>query len=203
MARTADPAVRIALIEVAAQRLATEGLDALSLRQVAAAVGTTTQAVYTHFGSKDDLVRAVVAEAFARLSAELGSVPHTDDPVADLADMALAYRRNAVANAHLYRVMFGLNPLALTDPAAHDHGQADPMGPSLDVGLDAFGTLVAGVARCVEAGAVAGDPALLALQVWGTAHGVVSLELAGFLGAAAEETFVAATTAVFLGLPRP
>jgi len=195
MARSPDPAVRVALIEAAARLLATDGLDALSIRKVATEVGSSTMAVYTHFGSKDDLVAAVVEEAFARLHAELVSVPQTDDPVTDLLGAAGAYRRNALANAHLYRVMFGLNPLTLTDPAVEEH-----RNNRRDVGLQAFGALVDGVARCVDAGALRGDPATLALQIWATAHGAMSLELAGFLGPDGKATFDAATTATFVGL---
>lgn len=206
MARSPDPAVRVALIEAAARLLATDGIDALSIRKVATEVGSSTMAVYTHFGSKDDLIAAVVAEAFARLQAEMVAVPHTDDPVTDLLGAAGAYRRNALANAHLYRVMFGLNPLALTDPAAEDlrpdgHHRLDHLD-HVAVGLDAFAALVDAVARCVEAGALQGDPANLALQIWATAHGAVSLELAGFLGPDAKATYDAATTATFLGLTR-
>lgn len=199
MPRVADPTVRAALIEAAAERLATEGLDALSLRKVAADVGTSTQAVYTHFGSKEDLVRAVVEEAFDRLHTEIAGVPETRDPIEDLAGVSLAYRRNALANAHLYRVMFGLNPLALTDPAAH---LTDPDTDQLETGLEAFGAMVAQAARCVEAGLLHGDPVQVALCMWSTAHGVVSLELAGFLGSPAEAqaTFERATRATFVGL---
>jgi AcrR family transcriptional regulator len=192
MARTADPAVRVVLIESAARLLANEGPDALSIRRVAGDVGTSTMAVYTHFGSKDDLVAEVVREAFARLGAELAAVPRTDDPLADLAGAGAAYRRNALANAHLYRVMFDLNPTALTDPSV---ALAHPEG---DEG--AFGALAAAVARCVDAGKLAGDPAKLALQIWATAHGVVSLELAGFLGRDGEAVFDDAATALLAGL---
>ncbi|HEX2577685.1 MAG TPA: WHG domain-containing protein, partial [Aquihabitans sp.] len=165
------------------------------IRRVAAAVGTSTMAVYTHFGSKDDLVLEVVREAFARLHARMREVPVTDDPVADLVGTAEAYRANALDNANLYRVMFGVNPLALVDPT-------DLAGTEA-VGLDAFEALVAVVARCVEAGVLAGDPGRLALQVWSTAHGAVSLELAGFLGDDGHRTYDAACAAVFAGLPRP
>ncbi|CAN5799260.1 TetR/AcrR family transcriptional regulator [soil metagenome] len=201
MARTPDPSVRVALIEAAARLLADGGAEALSIRRVAADVGTSTMAVYTHFGSKEDLVRAVVAEAFRRLHAELSSVPLTHDPVADLIGTAGAYRRNALANANLYRVMFSINPLQLTDPVA-EHAEL-PEARRLDIGLDAFGALVAAVARCVEAGALSGEAAPLALAIWASAHGAMALELAGFLGDDAEATFVRATTATFLGLPRP
>jgi len=200
MARTADPSVRTALIEAAARRLATDGLDGLSLRKVATDVGASTQAVYTHFGSKDDLVRAVVVEAFTRLETEIRSVPITHDPLVDLAGASVAYRRNALANAHLYRVMFSLNPLALTDPARHEISGSDD--DSVEIGLGAFQAMVEQSARCVEAGVLVGEPAQLALQIWATAHGVVSLELAGFLGAEAEAEAVyeAATGAMFAGL---
>ncbi len=201
MARTPDPAVRVALIEAAARLLSTDGLHALSIRKVAAEVGSSTMAVYTHFGAKDDLVAAVVQEAFARLHAELEAVPVTDDPAADLGAIAAAYRRNARANAHLYRVMFGLNPMALTDPAAELRAGGPPH--PFAVGLEAFGALVAGVARCVDAGLVVGDPGELALQVWATAHGAVSLELTGFLGPDGGPTYDAAVAATYRGLPRP
>ncbi len=191
--------MRRALIERAAELLADGGLAALSIRRLAADVGSSTMAVYTHFGGKDELVAAVVREAFDRLHAELTSVPRTDDPLADLVGTGTAYRRNALANADLYRVMFGLNPLALTDPGVEPPGRSQ-----LDVGLDAFGALVDAVARCVDAGLVEGDPARLALAVWATAHGAVSLELAGFLAPAdAAATFDLAVAATFVGLGRP
>ena len=200
MARTADPAIRTALIEAAAERMATDGLEALSLRRIAADVGTTTRAVYTHFGSKDELVRAVVVEAFARLEAEVSAVPVTDDPLADMAGTSQAYRRNALANANLYRVMFGLNPLGLRDP-----GGLGPIGPDderLDIGLAAFGVMVDQAARCVDAGVLHGDPTELALKLWSTSHGAICLELAGFLGDHGETIYRDATAATFAGLAR-
>lgn len=207
MARTADPAVRAALIDAAAARLAEGGADALSIRGVAADVGASSMAVYTHFGSKDDLLLAVVQESFRRLAAELGGVPVTDDPLHDLGAVADAYRHNAHRNANLYRVMFERNPLHLTSPVGRD---GDPTGtdarvePSdIAIGLEAFGFVEAAVARCIDAGLLPGDPAVVALQLWATAHGAVSLELAGFLGDDGETVYRAATAAVVAGLPDP
>ena len=195
MARTADPAVRLALLEAAARHLADDGLDALSIRGVAAAVGTSTMAVYTHFGSKDDLVAEVVREAFTRLNVELRSVPQSSSALDDLAAVGAAYRRNAVANPHLYRVMFGLNPLAFTDPSEQtEHSD--------DVALDAFGAMVQAVGRCIDDGHLSGSAGDLALQLWATAHGAVSLELAGFLGDHGEATFRDAVTNLFAGMAR-
>lgn len=193
MARSPDPAVRIALVEAAARILAEDGLDALSIRKVAATVDSSTMAVYTHFGSKDDLVAEVVLEAFTRLNDELRAVESTDDPVADLIAVGRAYRRTALSNPHLYRVMFGLNPLAFTDPSELEAGERD-------VALDAFDAMVSAVARCVDAGILLGEPRPVALELWATAHGAVSLELAGFLTAHAEATFDRALAHLFIGL---
>ena len=78
MARTADPAIRTALIEAAAERMATDGLDALSLRRIATDVGTTTRGrVHPLRVEGRAGPRAVVVEAFARLEAELDAPsPH-------------------------------------------------------------------------------------------------------------------------------
>jgi AcrR family transcriptional regulator len=146
--------------------LAEEGPAALTTRRLAAEVGASTTAVYTHFGSKEEIVRAICAEGFARLARRLARVRHTEDPVADCANLGWAYRRNALANPHLYAVMFG---------AAMPEFTANGM-PTLQV-------LVASVARCQEAGRFDGqDPWPHALTLWTAAHGVVALEQHGFFG---------------------
>src|SRR5699024_666898 len=204
------------LIERAAEILAEQGPDSLSIRRVAAAAGTSTMAVYTHFGSKADLVRAVVDRGFARLATELAAVPRTDDSIADFAHLGQAYRAMALDNAHLYRVMFSRNPLGFGDPShasGIDDGDADPHEA---IGLQAFGHLVSAVRRVLadrsmpdDRSTEAGAPGhgstsngsasnrstraeSLTLGIWGLVHGCVDLELAGFLddGAAAIEAVV-------------
>ena len=152
MARTPDPAVRIALIEAAAELLAEGGPDA------SASAGWppgrhSTMAVYTHFGSKDELVREVVKEAFARLHAELAAVARTDDPVADLAAAGDAYRRNALANAHLFRVMFSLQPAGSSPIPSGHQGPHDRRWASTR-----SAPWWTRSSRCVDAGLLAGDP---------------------------------------------
>jgi len=164
--RPADPKVRMALIETAAAMIAAEGPARLSLRKLATAVGTSTMAVYTHFGGMDELRREVRREGFARLYERVAAVPPTDDPVADLALVGQAYYANAVANPNLYRAMFMEGPIGPDDAG---------------IGRDAFDQLVEAVQRCVEAGRFAGDPTAMALQIWAMAHGVVALELAHML----------------------
>jgi len=165
--KIADPAVATTLIEVAAGVLATEGPRALTLRRLAAEAGTSTMAIYTHFGSMTALHRAIRREGFARLGAHLGAVEASRDPVADLALLGRAYFENGVTNPNLYRAMFV------------DHGRDDE---DAAIGLETFFVLVDGVQRCIDAGRIADhDAVALANHLWALTHGIVTLHLAGFL----------------------
>ncbi|MEU4426953.1 TetR/AcrR family transcriptional regulator [Actinoplanes sp. NPDC024001] len=158
-----DP--RAELVEAGARVLAEEGPRALSARSLARAAGTSTMAVYTHFGGMPAVVRAIIQEGFARLAAELATVPSTDDPVADCVALGLAYRRAAHREPHLYRAMFGFE-LTEEDRA---------------VGLSTLRVARDLMPRCIEAGRFqAADPWVLTRQAWCLVHGLVSLELAGF-----------------------
>src|SRR5688500_6656710 len=105
-------------LRAAAERLFEEGgPEALSVRAVARAVGTTTQAVYTLFGSRDALlVDALACRAFEILAAGLRDLPTTDDPTADLIEAGVGVFRQFVADhSALYRIAFqrvapGLEP---------------------------------------------------------------------------------------------
>ena len=162
--------VRRRLLEAAALLLAEDGPDALTARRLASAAKTSTMAVYTHFGGMPALVKEIVTEGFTRLDAHQASVPHTDDPVADLYDLAMAYRANALQNPHLYTVMFGAASLKGFQLTEDD----------LEIGRNTFGVLVGFVARAIESGQLRrDDPARVAAQVWTAMHGYVMLELAG------------------------
>lgn len=169
--RTSEPAVRERLLETAAELITEEGPAALSTRRLAQEVGTSTMAVYTHFGGLPQLVRAVVSEGFARLAEHLAAVPMTDDPLADLAELGVAYRANAHDNPHLYAVMFGSASL----------GGYRLTRDELAEGRYTFDMLVAGTQRVMDAGIwKAGDAEAVVGQLWCSLHGFVMLELAGY-----------------------
>src|SRR5688500_5596643 len=125
--RPADPAVRMALIEAGARMLAEHARP--TIRRLAAEVGTSTMAVYTHFGSMDQLLGEVRRAGFSRLAAHMATVPHTRDPVSDLALLGGAYCINAMTNPAMYRVMFLESTLDDADA---------------DVGVDTFMPVVQG-----------------------------------------------------------
>ncbi|AEG44004.1 TetR/AcrR family transcriptional regulator [Isoptericola variabilis] len=165
--RLHDAALRTRLLEVASHAVAAGGEGAVTVRSVAAAAGTSASAVYALFGSRDELVAAVSAEGFRRFAGHLAAVPRTEDPLADLRELGLAYRTSALADPHFYRVMFerAVPPAADAPPAVER--------PTFRVLRDAVARLLAGAPDDrVEAAAVA---------LWGLVHGLVSLELADLL----------------------
>ncbi|MCD4523904.1 TetR/AcrR family transcriptional regulator [Nocardioides sp. cx-173] len=171
MSENEQPDVRRRLLEQAAQLLGEEGPAALTTRRLAREAGTSTMAVYTHFGGMPALVRAVVAEGFRRLVARVAEVEPTDDPLDDLRRAAVAYRQHALADPQMYAVMFG--SASLGGYRLHDD--------ELDIGLAAFGQLVDLVRRAMAGGRLReDDPAAVAGQFWSALHGYVMLELSGF-----------------------
>lgn len=98
---------RVALRAAAERIVAEGGSGALSVRAVADEASTTTRAVYSVFGSKEGLVDALAQTAFEFLHTEIAELPETDDPVADLVDLAVkVFRRLALEHPALYRIAF-------------------------------------------------------------------------------------------------
>ncbi|MBD9328210.1 TetR/AcrR family transcriptional regulator, partial [Mycobacterium tuberculosis] len=103
---TSQTGVRDELLHAGVRLLDDHGPDALQTRKVAAAAGTSTMAVYTHFGGMRGLIAAIAEEGLRQFDVAL-TVPQTADPVADLLAIGTAYRRYAIERPHMYRLMFG------------------------------------------------------------------------------------------------
>src|SRR6516165_7728964 len=87
--REHDETTREALL-VAAEAIEEQGgTAALSVRAVADAIGTSTRAVYSTFGSKDGLLNALAQRSFELLRDSIGRLPETDDPTVDLVNAAV------------------------------------------------------------------------------------------------------------------
>ena len=162
-----DDALRIRLLDTAGALLTSKGPDALSLRRLAAAAGTSTSAVYALFGGNAWILRGLFIEAFTRFASHLDTVTPSDDPLADLLALGHAYRTSALADPHLYAVMFG-SPVPGFEPASEDYAHAEAT----------FIPLLDTVRRAVAAGLLRdADPHLIATALWANVHGLVSLEL--------------------------
>ena len=103
--REHDESTRQALLDAAEQQLSRG--EALSVRSVAEAVGTTTRAVYSLFGSMDGLNQALVARGFDEIRKRVEAVATTDDPALDLVRAGVqGFRSFAVEHPNLFRVGF-------------------------------------------------------------------------------------------------
>src|SRR5690349_20976719 len=90
------------LLEAAARLLSEEGVHEVSVRRLAQEAGTSTRAIYSLFGSKEGLLRAMfrrAADTFARIHA---AVPVQDDPLDELIPLGFAYRQSALEEPELY-----------------------------------------------------------------------------------------------------
>jgi AcrR family transcriptional regulator len=199
--------VRDDLLHAAVALLDGDGPDALQTRKVAGAAGTSTMAVYTHFGGMRGLIAEVAEEGLRQFDAAQ-TVPLSDDPVADLFVTGAAYRRYAIERPHMYRLMFG---------STSAHGINAPAGNVLRLTVaeierhhPSFAHVVRVVRRCMLAGRItvggADDDASVvatAAQFWASIHGFVMLELAGYYGAdgsAGAPVLVAMTTNLLVAL---
>lgn len=167
--RALDPAIRRAVTEAAIRVLGTEGRSALTTRRLAREANTSTTAVYTYFGSMDDVHRHVRRQAIGALLAALDVVGITDDPVADLARAAAVQVDQGHLHPAMYRIMFVDQPPDDTaDPAA--------------AVFERFADLVE---RCIRAGRFRPDEphhaAMWAGEVWTVGHGAVLSALTGLL----------------------
>jgi AcrR family transcriptional regulator len=142
---------RRALLDAAERMVEADGVDALSVRKVAEAVGTTTRAVYTIFGSKDGLLGALGAHAFELLGAAVDGLPVTDDPVADLvAAGAVAFRGFAIEHPALFRI--GVQRFSVPGDVAHAFiAAAQAALGSLHARIDRLGSARTGERTVAEA----------------------------------------------------
>lgn len=173
-------ALRQRLVDGAERMLAQYGADKLSLRQLAREAGTSTMGIYTLFGGKDGLMQALYAEGFARLYHHALSAENRDDPAAWLWQALFAYRRFALGNPALYRLCFGGEQRFV--PVARD-GRFGSLTVPDQGAYQSYKSLMDAMAEGQRAGQiVAGQSAdALAHLAWAIIHGLVSLELAGYV----------------------
>ena len=102
--------VRAAILAAAAERLAAEGADRLSLRAVARDVGMVSSAVYRYFASRDDLLTALIIDAYDSLGDHVeAQIESTggQPAAARWIDAASAIRNWALAHPHDYALIYG------------------------------------------------------------------------------------------------
>lgn len=163
-----DEATRADLLDAAESLLAEVGPDAVGVRDIAAAAGVTTRAVYSLFGSKEALLHALATRAYRQLAVMVSAVRPTDHPGADLVTAGIeGFREFALSRPGLYRLAFERVPATvLDDPGAGD------------ASLASYEALTRWIARAQRAGVIDDRPeAEVAFAFHACCAGLASTEL--------------------------
>ena len=180
------------LVSTALEILDKEGLEAITLRELAARIGTSRSAIYRHFKGKNDLMRAVILEGFAKLDEAIAPhFEHSQKPLLErFHDMGASYTTFATTNPNLYRLLFG------SDMSQEREEVCQEERPELHKLLnnnaneavinsepdDAFHRLVKIIVEAQQQGHFReGDPILFATTIWSMLHGLSMLAIDGHL----------------------
>ncbi|MFF2395612.1 TetR/AcrR family transcriptional regulator [Nocardia sp. NPDC058114] len=158
-----------ALVRAAVELLEEDGAADLSLRAAARRAGVSTAAPYRHFADRDALLSAVAAVGFRELAEQLVAASAEPSTPEDLATIAVAYVRFALARPALFRVMF-------SDPC-------DPTSPERVAATTAIHDYVQAIVRRIYPTA---DEESLTNAMWALVHGLAFLYLQGKFDAAAD-----------------
>ena len=165
--RGAGERLHASLIEATGELLLERGdADRLSIRAVTARAGVSPTALYLQFAGMDELLQAVSDEAFEDLGDYMCAALEAqgEDPRARLQAISEAYVRFAEQRPGHYRILFATPGRT---------GRKELLGAEdQGVGKEVFGLLLASTADCLPQGS---DPMPVALQLWTTLHGYVSL----------------------------
>lgn len=134
-------------ILAAAQNLLESGsAESVMLRSIAREAGITAPAVYSHFRNREEIMLAIVEEAFEELEDALRGGDHLE-PVAQLRAVYEAYLQFARECPQRYRLMFG----GVWNAADALADAADPPDLSM-LGMGPMQVLVEAIERGAKAG---------------------------------------------------
>lgn len=186
--------------QIALAQLATEGAAGLSLRAIARELNLVSSAIYRYYASRDDLVTALVLDAYADLADAVEAAVARARPDGERRAWvagATALRQWALAQPHRYALLYGspipgyAAPPATIEPAGRvvlallgpglRASAPDAPGRPLDAGLLAQ---VAAVRAALDLPEDTGEERLVRLlAAIAHVHGLVALELNGqFVG---------------------
>jgi AcrR family transcriptional regulator len=173
-----------AIVAAARRILETDGLQAVTMRSVADAVGVKGPSLYKRVPDRAALLRAVMDGVVEDLARTMARAIETGDPRADLRSAAIAYRDFVHRNPNGYRLLFADLPSEATTDAA---------------GLAALGgPVVRAMSRL--AGPTEALEGARTFVAW--AHGFVTMELAGGfrLGGDLEAAYAFGISAILAGV---
>jgi AcrR family transcriptional regulator len=164
------------LLRVASGIIRRRGIEALTVRGLAAEAEVTTRAIYSLFSGLPEIIFVLCARSTEAIVRHHEAVPVTDDPISEFLPLALAYRSAAREQADLYEMLY--TPTAAPGQSAVEYPQQMQR---------TIGRVQDTIRRASLAGQLRPlDDHELFQGLWGIVHGLTSLELRGVLGTSEE-----------------
>lgn len=150
---------------------AEHGPDAVTMRQLATAMGVSPMTPYRYFKDKDAILAAVRAAAFTRFAEAIeAAMEKPGNPVDRSRHAARAYVDFALSQPQAYKLMFDLS-----QPTEEDYPELTAAAAR------ARRTMTAHVEAMIEAGQMHGDAEMIGHIFWTILHGSLVLQLSNKL----------------------
>ena len=163
--------IRTRILDAARELFTRDGVEAVTMREIAKRIEYTPTTIYHHFRDKHSLLVELCRVDMAALAQGFQRIGRIEDPAERMGRLGMAYVDFALANPGHYQFLFMTpKPDLLAD---------DPVSALPD--KNAYLMLLETVREGIEAGRYRpefDDPHQLAQLMWGGLHGIVSLHIA-------------------------
>jgi AcrR family transcriptional regulator len=163
--------LRSRLIQVGVDLVSKEGIEALSLREIARQAQVSHGAPRRYFPTHQALLAAIAREGYRHLGNQVAMVIHAEDrdPYVQLLALGRLYLDFARTNSGMFELMF-----------RHDLLRGNQIGLR-EESLQLFGVLVDLVTRARDDPADEPSPSVVAGALWANLHGIAQLSRWGSL----------------------
>lgn len=159
---------RDAILETALELIIEKGLDKLSLREIARRVDYSPAGLYEYFGSKDEIIDAVVQQSAQLFASELKRVSTALPVDVYLVELGLAYVRFARQYSTHFKLLF-TTLRQQYEPSYETNSE------------DSYQILVRGVQRAVDSGIFHTHENYgvteISYTLWALVHGMATLQV--------------------------
>ena len=167
-----QPVTHDDVLDAAMELLRDGGAESLSMRRLAAALGVSTQVVYSRVGGKPEVARALHDQAFAALSALVDGAAARWGNRDDVHEVAQHYFDHAVADPVRFELMFGT-------PIKEFVRDAEAQAVELEAFRQTWVAVIRAWLDAVEPDRAPSSAVRLAYRCWTAVHGITTVHLAG------------------------
>ena len=160
------------ILDAAREMFVQDGVEAVTMREIAKRIEYTPTAIYHHFRDKQALIEELCLIDFRGLAQAFGKIGRIEDPIERVRRLGAAYIDYGLEHPSHYRFMF-MTPKPMLPASSLGISDDDPDS-------HAYGVLRATVAAGIAQGRYRpefADPDELAQVLWAGVHGIVSLQI--------------------------